>query len=375
MNSRHSFPLALGFILLAVGAPACGSSDSGADGAGASHGTADSGAGDSATADDDASDSNPSNPDTDAGAGDSATADPDASQTDVTPPTILSATPADGATKLKDDVEIVITFSEPMDQAKTEAAFSIDPSSKTHGPPTYSWNAEGTVLTIDPMANYSSGGDLATIPAVPLKFALDTSATDLAGNALVKGMSASVSLYRLLFQEAPRHASLYGNSCEGGSTRYSFIGAGDCASDVERRGYVSFVLPAMPSGAALIEALLTATLAQTSDEGGNPFVDFGSMYIEHVSEFKSIASGEAYDEPTLHDLGEFVAADPAPAVGQWIEKDVTLAVADDYASGRANSQYRLRFKNHVPKFDGKSEAAYIKNTDGDVRIVLSLLVE
>ncbi|MEB2312224.1 MAG: Ig-like domain-containing protein [Sorangiineae bacterium] len=373
MNSRHSFPFALGFILLAVGASACGSSDFAADGADASRGTADSGAGDSATADEDASDSNPGNPDKDAGAGDSAAGD--SATGDVIPPTILSATPADGATKLKDDVEIVITFSEPMDQAKTEAAFSIDPSSKTHGPPTYSWNAEGTVLTIDPMANYSSGRDLAAVPAVPLKFALDTGATDLAGNALVKGMSASVSLYRLLFQEAPRHATLFGNSCEGVPTRGSFIGAGDCPSDVERRGYVSFVLPAMPSGAELLEALLTAKLAATSDEGGNPFVDFGSMYIEHVSEFKSIESGEAYDEPTLHDLGEFVAADPAPTVGQWIEKDVKVAVADDYASGRANSQYRLRFKSHVPKVDGKSEMAYLKNADGDVKIVLSFLVE
>lgn len=42
---------------------------------------------------------------------------------DTTPPTVVSISPANGATAIESDANIIITFSEGMDQAATEAAY------------------------------------------------------------------------------------------------------------------------------------------------------------------------------------------------------------------------------------------------------------
>ena len=96
---------------------------------------------------------------------------------DTTPPSIVSITPASGATGIAKNADIVITFSEKMNQAATQAAYqSTDlPASGV----TFNWNADGTVLTINPNA------DLAyTAAGKTYSFSLSTTATDVAGNAL-----------------------------------------------------------------------------------------------------------------------------------------------------------------------------------------------
>lgn len=295
---------------------------------------------------------------------------PDPKGGDVTAPTILSMTPEDGASKLKEDVKIVITFSEPMNKAKSEAAFTIDASSSTSGPPTFSWNEQGTVLIVDPKAQYSTGDDSATAPPSALGFSMGTGAADLAGNTLAAGAAASASLYRRINQVAPRHDTLFGNSPEDSDNRKSFIGAGEgSAAEEARRGYVSFVLPVLPTGAELHQATLEGTIRDVK----SAFVHFGDMYFEHFT-FDAI-DATTYGKPALSDLGVFIAALPAPAIDDPVAKDVTDAVADDYANGRALSQYRLLFKKNLPKIDGTDDLAHIKNGAGEVKISLSYLIE
>ena len=80
---------------------------------------------------------------------------------DTTPPTIISIEPPDGATGVEFEENIVITFSEKMDQVATQNAFQSDISSEL----TFNWNAEGTVLTIDPAGGfvYAKGADVNTL--------------------------------------------------------------------------------------------------------------------------------------------------------------------------------------------------------------------
>lgn len=291
---------------------------------------------------------------------------------DVTPPAIVSISPADGAKKLKDDVKIVITFNEPMAKAATEGAFGIDPSSKTSGPATASWNEAGTVLTIDPKAAYASGTDVAAVTAVPLAFSISAAAKDLAGNALTAGAKVSVSLYRQIQHEAPLHASLFGNSRDGGSTRYSFIAAGDSVDDLETRGYASFVLDGLPAGVEISSAKIVSSVRGV----GTAFASFGDMRIEHIT-FDAVGAA-AFAVAPLHDLGVLIPAVPAPQVDAAVEKDVTIAVSDDYENRviRKNlSQYRIRFTKDVPKVDGVDDIAHIYSDPTKTKLAVTYLVE
>ncbi|MCK5309907.1 MAG: Ig-like domain-containing protein, partial [Thermoplasmata archaeon] len=91
---------------------------------------------------------------------------------DIIPPQVVSNVPSDGAIDVDISTDIVVTFTEEMDQANTQGAFSIVPA--TAG--TFSWNAGGDVLTFNPSSDLA-GGDTYTITIL-------IAATDLVGNTL-----------------------------------------------------------------------------------------------------------------------------------------------------------------------------------------------
>jgi len=64
---------------------------------------------------------------------------------DITPPTVISKDPDDGAVDVPVGTNITVTFSEPMDTANTETAFSLDSVVGA-----FSWSAGDTILTFDP---------------------------------------------------------------------------------------------------------------------------------------------------------------------------------------------------------------------------------
>jgi hypothetical protein len=76
------------------------------------------------------------------GAGDAADVQPD-----TTAPTVLSVTPSNGARGVAKHASIVVVFSEPMDQQKTEMAYESTALPATAV--TFSWSADKTQLTID----------------------------------------------------------------------------------------------------------------------------------------------------------------------------------------------------------------------------------
>jgi methionine-rich copper-binding protein CopC len=96
---------------------------------------------------------------------------------DVTPPTVTSTNPANGATDVDKGTKVTITFSEPMDASATEGAVSISPGSITKK----EWNANGTVMTLT-----------ATLEdATKYAVVVSTTAKDTAGNAMVAAYAFS----------------------------------------------------------------------------------------------------------------------------------------------------------------------------------------
>ena len=87
-------------------------------------------------------------------------------------PNVTSTTPANSATGVAVTTTIAVQFSEAMNKANTEGAFSTSPA--TAG--IFSWNAAGDKMTYTPSASLT-GGTLYTVT-------ITTAATDLAGNPL-----------------------------------------------------------------------------------------------------------------------------------------------------------------------------------------------
>lgn len=102
--------------------------------------------------------------------------DPDPGDPDpedpASPPTVTATAPANGATGVGTNVNITITFSKPMDEAKTEGAFSIEPA-VTCNP---MWQSTGRRLTCSP----DDGLDTSQAYTVTI----GTGAEDRDGNAL-----------------------------------------------------------------------------------------------------------------------------------------------------------------------------------------------
>jgi len=92
---------------------------------------------------------------------------------DVTRPSITNRVPLGSNVNLTPLV--VITFSEPMDRATVEQAFSMTPNMDG----TFSWSADSRIVTFTPSRALDPGTDYFVV--------VDTGARDLAGNALVQG--------------------------------------------------------------------------------------------------------------------------------------------------------------------------------------------
>jgi len=94
----------------------------------------------------------------------------DTTPTDTTPPTIISVSPSGGATGVPVTTTISVTFSEAMNTASAEAAFSITPSVAG----TFSW-VENT-MTFTPITNLAH--------STTYTVTISATATDMAGNGL-----------------------------------------------------------------------------------------------------------------------------------------------------------------------------------------------
>jgi hypothetical protein len=91
---------------------------------------------------------------------------------DLTAPTVLATAPAGGASGVAVDTALSVQFSEPMDAAASQAAFTFNPSVTG----TFSWSEDGSATTFTPDA------DLAYEATYAVE--IGSGATDVAGNPL-----------------------------------------------------------------------------------------------------------------------------------------------------------------------------------------------
>src|SRR5687768_10929904 len=177
---------------------------------------------------------------------------------DTSAPTIVSIVPADAAIGVEKDENIVITFSEPMARADTQAAYQSASSGITAAQVTFSWDATGTVLTIDPNASllYQSGTDPATATAREYSFSITTTATDLPGNALAEQSDTTFHTRRRITQALDKKGGTTAHSLTGyywpNASLTGWMRVGDydegTALVVPMRGFVTMDLSSLPDG-------------------------------------------------------------------------------------------------------------------------------
>ena len=97
-------------------------------------------------------------------------------------PTILSTVPEDMATGIRSDQKIVVVFSEPMNQAATEAAFD----KQTLPVGTFTWSADSKTMTYTPSTPllYAQATAPATVQAKLYSCSLGSASKSLAGAQL-----------------------------------------------------------------------------------------------------------------------------------------------------------------------------------------------
>jgi Bacterial Ig-like domain len=275
---------------------------------------------------------------------------------DTTRPTVISVDPPNGATGVKDDASVIFTFSERMDQASTE--FSYESLELPTGGVTFSWNTDGTILTIKPndLLEYAAGDD----PSIAAKtYAINISrvAHDISGNSLSE-FNSSFSTLRVIVSSIYATANLdgevIGNLADGVDSASRGIRVGELGDSIVR-GFFSFDLTVIPTGVVTDEAKVII-----NKEGvvGNPY-EFSFMSLDHVIYGGSL-SNDDYDTPILADLGIFDSASE-PVTG-YLASDVTSALNDDLTNRAARgnrSQYRLSFRATDEK---KGPANYVSFT-------------
>jgi Bacterial Ig-like domain len=259
----------------------------------------------------------------------------------LTPPTILDVSPSNMATGVLPDAKVVVKFSKAMDQTATQTAWSS--ADLLPGDVTFSWNAAGDTLTVTanqglPVAE-GTGLDPSTVTARRVTYSIGTGATDTGGRALAAPLAIEFTTVRRLSFDVAEIDALTQSVFNDGTVvnpPSGAVGASDF-TNVFSRVFVSFQLPALPTGATLTAAVMSGTQESVS---GAAYATLGAVKAQHVT-FTAL-NATTFNAAPLFDIGDY-STTPTLEVKSI---EVTDRVKDDYANSIARSgrsQYRLLF--------------------------------
>jgi hypothetical protein len=251
---------------------------------------------------------------------------------DTGPPTLVSSTPADATIGVDDGTTIRLTFSEPMDQAATQAAFQVTQPAGTTG--TFQW--QGNVMIFTPTTRFAClpGGNV-------VQWRLTTAARDVSGNLLAAQVDRSFRVIRcvqeFLFAETARDG--YITSTGTVSSNATNIYVGDFANGTYSRGFVSFDFSSIPTDAQVSAGSLEMTVTQigTVSQLGPLLAEPVAYGTLNSSDFGLGASGPAVTGTVFTTL-----------VAWTLDAAVTAAWANRVNLGsRFQLRIRTTYDNHI----------------------------
>ncbi|WP_293911330.1 Ig-like domain-containing protein [Deinococcus sp.] len=314
---------------------------------------------------------------------------------DITPPSIVSVSPAVGAIGVAKTASVVVTFSEAMNQSSAQAAFQ----SADLGANTISWNTDGTVMTVKPNAELAY-----TALGKSYSFSVSNTATDVKGNALSNPAStSSFKTFRQLSSSLPIKAGTVGEIDNAQTIKpINFdIEVGDQTDNTSRRGFVGFDLSSLPTD--LVPAnVLSAQVRMfvNSPINGSPFsklfpsctgkfciLQNKSVVLDHVA-YGNTVSGSVYNIPAIPGSDPTGLTDETPCGGAiiiclfkgtstgWNLGNVTPWVQDDLSNRAARgnlTEVRMSFPL-ATNADGKADNIDISNSTNKAQLTVTYLM-
>lgn len=274
---------------------------------------------------------------------------------DTTKPSAVSSAPGTNEMGVARNANISITFSEPMNKAATQAAFSItSPAGFTTG--AYSWSADGRTMTFNPQGTFAFGQ--------PVAWRVTTDAQDLAGNALTQAISRGFYVVRqgtLVLEAMP---ALDGHITSAGtvSTGASMLFVGDSVNVPSYRGFLSFDLNALPEN--LLRVTNASLYVFLHAKNGDPVANLGgAAKLERVSYGNALTASD-YDVQRFTGLFDSVDFISTLTSGWKVNGQLALGVFADWSDRNSRdhlSQYRVRF----PTQYDNGEADYVQLHSAD----------
>ncbi len=279
-------------------------------------------------------------------------------QPDTTAPSVVSITPADGDSGVRSDVQVVIVFSEAMDEASVENALITS----SLGLVDLDWSESYDTLTITPhdALPYVEGEGVDPSVADPFEFSvvLGEGSTDLAGNDMAGEAATWFTTLRRMHTEVDHWNMLTGSATASGQSTDDddYILVGDDDGDDGHRGFLTFDPSISWTTVEIEEATLLATVI--SDEIGKPYAKLGELHIElgHFNELDNAAFNlEAETD------GQLFAeqGDSSLAIDLTHDADHAWANKEDLSY---RMQWRLRFDEHNNE-DGVQDMVFIGRDD------------
>ena len=282
--------------------------------------------------------------------------DPDVDPGDTTAPVLVDSIPAANATGVPANQKITLTFSEPMDPATVEDAYSSSllPLDKV----SFQWSPDQKVLTISPDAplEYAAGTGFDPSEVTPLTYAITigAGAADLAGNPLGAALELSFATRRRMTTPFPIVPDLTKALLDTGVLAGVSLFIGDNSAGKRYHSYVTFDLTALPAGSEVEAASFDGN--QTAPFG-LPYA-LGAIMTQHIaySTMDNISAVQAISLP-----GEL-------STNGNVERkfiDVTSQVQDDVinrATRGDRSQYRLQIDKATDGDGVADTAVFTKNS-------------
>jgi hypothetical protein len=279
---------------------------------------------------------------------------------DCSPPTVATTVPASNEGGVHDDARLVITFSEAMDHAATEAAFT----SADLPPHQFSWDASGRILTVtflEPLL-YADGTD-PSAPARGYAFSIGVGATDSAGNHLGQPLAVSFTTLRRLTLIAPVVATMSATIEENTNVHvldgFVYTNCGGGKYPAEARAFLTFDISRLPPAIARFEAVsLSAAEVMLDSDQVFPTAPLQLAQVHYT----------ALDAMVFDDMGNNVATLVKGTGKLWTATLGSLrdAFAAEYGTRAGNGdrvQYSLRVD--APTCDNRASFELPANTTVD----------
>jgi hypothetical protein len=188
---------------------------------------------------------------------------------DATRPMLVGFSPADNSKGNPRNVNIKLTFSEPMNKASVEQAFSSTPDFQ--GPPT--WNAAGTEVSFAPTTALAYGDFVI--------WSIGTSASDTAGNTLTAGHDGTFNIIRLVDYTIPISPVTLLVSSQAPAQQNPWQ-LGDGSDNRPYQGFVTFSLSDLINNknCNTPSAVKSAVLGWLYDPGTDPFSSLGRFLVD-----------------------------------------------------------------------------------------------